>query len=217
MSKKVSWYDYLWLALYAVAGFSFELILVQIENIFNLDINDMTTIQYIIHWVITIIAWSIIGFIITKIGKKSTGFDIWKSDSKKVSTIQLILLFICIIINIVAKYIDWNGFKVLLEFKSRGPILFIFQYLYYVAEGFLISLVIVYGQKACELLFKNEKVPYGGIILGLTWGLGHIVSKCSIPIGILSACAGLLFGSVYLLMNKDYKKSLPLIIILFMI
>ena len=70
MSKKVSWYDYLWLALYAVAGFSFELILVQIENIFNLDINDMTTIQYIIHWVITIIAWSIIGFIMMAVNIK---------------------------------------------------------------------------------------------------------------------------------------------------
>ena len=42
--------------------------------------------------------------------------------------------------------------------------------------------------------FKNNKIPYGGIILGLTWGLGHIVSKGSVPIGILSAMGGFLFG-----------------------
>lgn len=124
---------------------------------------------------------------------------------------------VCFAINIVAKYLDWGGFKVVQEWNSNGPLLFVFQYIYYMAEGFLISLIIVFGQKACETWFRSEKIPYGGIILGLTWGLAHIYTKGSISIGLLTAFAGFLFGASYMLVNKDYRKALPIIILLFML
>lgn len=103
------------------------------------------------------------------------------------------------------------------EWESRGPLLFTFQYLYYFAEGFLISIVIVFGQLACEKWFKNDEIPYGGIILGLTWGLGHIISKGNVMTGVLSALGGFLFGVVYLFVNKDYRKAFPIITLLFML
>ena len=215
--KKVKGIDYLKLSLYAVAGFCFELLLVLIEQAIGIDINNSTSLQMISHWTITIIAWIIIGVIITKIGKKTTNFDIWKNTNKKINLWQIIAIVLCFVINIAVKYIDWNGFKVVQEFQSRGILLFIFQYIYYIAEGFLISLVIVYGQKACEIWFKKENIPYGGIVLGLTWGLGHILSKGSIIVGLLSIIAGVLFGAVYLLVNRDYKKAFPIITLLFML
>lgn len=215
--KKVTGFDYLWLSLYAVAGFCFELLLVFIEQVIGININNSTSLQMIIHWVITIIAWVLIGIIITKLGKKTTNFDIWKNTNKKIKLGQVVAIILCFVINLTVKYIDWNGFKVINEFQSRGALLFIVQYLYYIAEGFLISLVIVYGQKACETWFKKENIPYGGIILGLTWGLGHILSKGSITVGLLSAIAGVLFGAVYLLVNRDYKKAFPIITLLFML
>ena len=94
---------------------------------------------------------------------------------------------------------------------------FIFQYIYYAAEGFLISLVIVYAQKACEMWIKNEKLPYGGIILGLTWGLAHVISKGDVLISIFAFLSAFLFGAVYVFVNKDYRKALPIIILLFML
>jgi len=215
--KKVTGFDYLWLSLYAVAGFCFELLLVFIEQVIGININNSTSLQMIIHWVITIIAWALIGISITKLGKKTTNFDIWKNTNKKIKLGQVVAIILCFVINLTVKYIDWNGFKVIQEFQSRGALLFIVQYLYYIAEGFLISLVIVYGQKACETWFKKENIPYGGIILGLTWGLGHILSKGSITVGLLSAIAGVLFGAVYLLVNRDYKKAFPIITLLFML
>ena len=216
-SKKVKGFDYLKLSLYAVGGFCFELLLVLIEQLIGIDINNSTSLQMISHWIITIIAWIIIGVIITRIGKKTTNFDIWKNTNKKINLWQIIAIVLCFIINIAVKYIDWNGFKVVQEFQSRGILLFIFQYIYYIAEGFLISLVIVYGQKACEIWFKKENIPYGGIVLGLTWGLGHILSKGSIIVGLLSIIAGVLFGAIYLLVNRDYKKAFPIITLLFML
>ncbi len=215
--KKISGFDYLWLALFAAVGFAFELLLIQVEKMIGIDINNCTPLQMIVHWIITTFAWCVIGFLITWIGNKTTNFDIWKSDRKRLETKQIILLVGCFVVNIVAKYLDWDGFKVLKEFQSRGPLLFAFQYIYYLAEGFLLSLVIVYGQKACEKWFKNDKIPYGGIILGLTWGLGHIVSKGSIGVGLLSMMGGFLFGAVYLIVDRDYKKTLPLITLLFIL
>ena len=105
----------------------------------------------------------------------------------------------------------------MIEWNHSGFVLFIFQYIYYLAEGFLISLVIAYGQKACEMWFHNDKIPYGGIILGLTWGLAHIISKGSILMGLLSVLGGFLFGSIYLLVNKDFKKTFPIITLLFIL
>ncbi len=213
--KKVTGFDYLWLSLYPVAGFCFELLLTSIEQVIGID--NSTSLQIIAHWVITIIVWVLIGLIITKLGKKTTNFDIWKNTNKKVKLWQVVAIILCFVINIAVKYIDWNGFKVIREFQSRGALLFIFQYIYYIAEGFLISLVIVYGQKACEMWFKKENIPYGGIVLGLTWGLGHILSKGSIIVGLLCAIAGVLFGAVYLFVNRDYKKAFPIIILLFIL
>lgn len=63
---------------------------------------------------------------------------------------QYLAIVICFVVNIIAKYLDWGGFKVVLEWNARGPLLFVFQHIYYLAEGFLISLIIVFGQKACE-------------------------------------------------------------------
>ena len=95
--------------------------------------------------------------------------------------------------------------------------MFVFQCIYYIAEAFLISLVIVYAQKACETWFNNDKIPFGGIILGLTWGMAHTISKGSLLIGILSALGGFLFGAAYVFVNKDYKKAFPIIVLLFIL
>lgn len=79
------------------------------------------------------------------------------------------------------------------------------------------SLIIIFGQKACEKWFNNEVIPYGGIILALTWGIIHIVSKESILIGLISVCGGFLFGTVYLIVGKDYRKTLLLMFLMFVL
>ena len=216
MDKKVSGFDYLWCALYACAGFAFELLLVQIEKVLRINVAEYTTSQTIVHLLITTAGWIAIGILVIFIGKKTTGFNILETR-EKIKGWQYIALAICFVVNIIAKYLDWNGFKIHLEFERLGILKFVFQYIYYVAEGFLISLVIVYAQKACEKWFGNEKIPYGGIILGLTWGLAHILSKGSLLVGIFAALGGFLFGTAYLFVNKDYRKALPIIILLFIL
>ena len=215
-NKKVTGFDYLWCALYAFASVAFELLVVVVEGVLEIDVNSFTTTQNIIHWLVTIVGWVLLGVLVLHIGKRTTGFDIWEHSSKMLPW-QYFAIAICFVINIITKYLDWGGFKVVLEWNARGPLLFVFQYVYYLVEGFLISLIIVFGQKACEKWFQNEKIPYGGIVLGLTWGLAHIFTKGSLGVGLLSAVGGFLFGAAYLLVNKDYRKALPIITLLFIL
>ena len=215
-NRKVTGFDYLWCALYAFACVAFELLVIAVEGALGIDTNNFTMSQHIIHWMITTLGWVFLGVVVIHIGKRTTGFDIWERG-KKMALWQYLAIVVCFVVNIISKYLEWDGFKVVKEWNSRGPLLFVFQYIYYLAEGFLISLIIVYGQKAFEKWFHNEKIPYGGIVLGLTWGLAHILTKNSVGVGLLSAAGGFLFGSAYLLVNKDYRKALPIITLLFIL
>lgn len=214
--KRISGFDYLWCALYACAGFAFELVLIQIERAIGIEMANYTVSQNVVHWLITTAAWIAIGLLVIFIGKRTTGFNI-ASTREKLKGWQYGAVALCFIVNLTVKCIDWKGFKPFLEYQRLGLPLFIFQYIYYIAEAFLISLVIVFAQKAFEEWFKNDKIPFGGIILGLTWGLSHTFSKESILIGVLSAFGGFLFGAAYMYVNKDYRKALPIIALLFVL
>jgi hypothetical protein len=65
--------------------------------------------------------------------------------------------------------------------------------------------------------FKKENIPYGGIILAITWGLAHIFTKGNVSVGLLSALGGFAFGIVYLLVNRDIKKTLLILFIMFIL
>lgn len=216
-NNNVTGFTFLWLALYATAAFLFEIVLVIVENFLGITLSQASTLQMIAHWTITSLGWLGIGLAIIALAKKQTGFSLLSSEKKEILPWQWLAIALSFVLVTLVQYWDWNGFKILLEFQRLGWLKFIFQYLYYIAESFLISLVLVFGQKAFETWFKNDKIPYGGILLGLTWGLMHILSKGSVLTGIMTCLAGFLFGSVYLLVNKDYKKTFIIVTILFML
>lgn len=217
MEEKITGADYLYLALYAFAGIGLELILVGvIEPIFGISLETYTTAQHMIHWIVICIAWLIAGVFLIGLAKKKYGFNVWEHQSK-LKTWQYLGIIFCLVVSVVTHYMDWEGFKPLLEYQKLGALKFIFQYIYYLFEAFLFSLIIIFGQKACEKWFKNEAIPYGGIVLALTWGLMHIVSKGSILVGLLSAFGGFLYGAAYLIVGKNYRKALPLMYLMFIL
>lgn len=217
MKKRINGVDYLYLALCAFAGLSLELILVSIiEPIFGISIETYTTAQIIGHWIVTCLIWLLVGLVLIRLEKKKYGFNLWETHNE-LKAWQYLGIIVCLVLSIVTHYIDWGGFKPLIEFQNLGPLKFIFQYTYYFFETFLISLIIIYGQMACERWFKNEHIPYGGIVLSLTWGLIHIFSKGSVSIGLISAFGGFFFGAAYLIVGKDYKKTLSLLFLMFIL
>lgn len=122
---------------------------------------------------------------------------------------------LCIILSLYISYQDWNGFKILKEFQNLGVFKFVFQYIYYLFETMLFMLILVYSQKSFEIWFRKENVPYGGMILAITWGLAHIFTKGSAKVGLLSGLLAFGFGVVYLLVNRDIKKTFLILFIMF--
>lgn len=214
--KTIKGWDFFCLALYAFGGLGLEAIMAFIIEplLYGSQMNKWLIWQNISHWIMTCILWGIVSVFLIKLSKTKYDFDIFEKATP-MKNWQYIVTVICVIFMLVVSYFDWNGFKVIKEYNANGLLKFIFQYIYYVFETVLFMLIIVFGQKAFEKWFKNETIPYGGIVVALTWGLAHIFTKGDITVGVLSALGGFIFGVVYLLVNRDIKKTFFLLFIMF--
>lgn len=114
-------------------------------------------------------------------------------------------------------YISWNGFKPIIEYQRLGLLKFVFQYIYYFFEVALFTLIIVFGQIACEKWFKKANIPYGGILAAITWGAAHLFTKMDFATGVISIIGGFLFGSVYLLTNRNLLITFSILFIMFIV
>lgn len=217
MERSVKGADFLYLALYAAAGFGLELVLAGwIEPMLGITIGEMTAVQSIVHWLIMCVLWGCIGIVLMRVSKNKYGFAVTE-ERAELKLPQYLGIVICIGVSLWFHYLDWHGFKPVLEWEKPGTLKFVFQYIYYAFETFLFSLIIIFGQKACEMRFKKTDVPYGGIVLALTWGIGHVLSKGSVSAGIAAALAGFLFGAAYLTVGRDYRRTLPLLYVMFVL
>lgn len=216
--KEVKGWDYLSLSLLAFGGLGLEVLLAFVIEpmIFKAQMQDWSTAQCIIHWIVTCIVWAIMVFLLERDSKKNYAFSIFQ-ESKKPHMWQWIAIAVCVIVSLIISYSDWDGFKVVKEFQNKGWLKFIFQYIYYVFETALVMLIIVFGQKAGEKWFKNPNVPYGSIVVALTWGLVHTLTKGDLRAGISCAVSGLLYGLVYLLANRNVKIVFPILVIMFVL
>lgn len=216
MNKKISGWDYLSYALLAFGGLGLEVLLAFVLEpvLYGVRMSEWTTFQNILHWILTCILWGIVCALLIKSARKNYEFDLFAAKSQ-LHLWQWLAIAVFVIVSLIISYLDWNGFKVVKEFRSNGWLKFIFQYIYYIFETGLITLILVFGQKAFDKWFKKENIPYGGIIAGLTWGLAHIFTKGSLSTGLTCAFSGFAFGSVYLLAGRDIRKTFPIVFIMF--
>ena len=219
--------DFLSYGLEIFAFIGFELLLgYGIE--FNLygydDFRSFNGVQSIVHWVLTCTVWLFGAWYVVRECAKKSGVDILKNakeksliqGAKEMSLFQWALLILGTVLCLVSSWIDWGGSKVVKEFTKKG-LLFPMQYLYYFVEVIMVLLIIVFGQYAFEKWFKNDKIPYGGILVALTWGLGHWFTKGSMAAGIYTAIGGFVFGSAYLLTRRNIRLSYLFLCIMFIL
>jgi hypothetical protein len=80
-------------------------------------------------------------------------------------------------------------------------LMLLMQFLYYAAEGVLMVYIVVKGSEA--VVAWRPACPAwlaglgGGLLLGLTWGLPHILSKGSLYIGLIGLLQSLFYGFLY--------------------
>ena len=215
--KRTSGGKYILLALLAAIGFCLEFVLVFILEpyIFGVSLNDYSTPQYLIHWTITCILWGIVGLCLILIARNKYQFDILRKSNNMIWW-QWVIIIACIISSLIVSYINWDGFKVIKEYNNLGLLKFIFQYVYYLFETLLVTLILIFSQKAFEEWFHRTYIPYGGIILALTWGIGHFASK-DILTAVLCLIVSLAYGSIYLLTNRDATKTYIFLSIMFIL
>ena len=215
--KKATGLDFLVLALLAFGGIGLEVILaLGIEPIlYGAQLGEWSTLQNILHWTITSALWGGVAYLLVRNAKKKYDFDIFKKG-EKLKLWKWLLIAAFIVLSLMISYKDWNGFKVIKEFVFNGWLKFIFQYIYYIFETVLVTLILVFAQKAFEKWFHKENIPYGGIAIALTWGIGHFFTK-DIMTGIVCMISGFAFGSVYLLTNRDIRKTFPIVLAMFVL
>lgn len=211
-------YQYFEYAMLAFAGLGLEVLYAfGVEPLlYGHSMNEFTTAECIIHWTVTILTWLLVAYLIVKSAKKNLGFQLKGTDSKW--TLSGIIAS-CILVGLMLfiNYVDVGSLKIIHEFHRLGILKFIFQHLYYLAEVVLFTLIIVFGQNSLEQLFRKKNVPYGGIIVGLTWGLAHWFTKGSIWIGLEGLVLGFLFGAIYLFLGRDFKKTYIVLALTFVI
>jgi len=217
LEKKVNGGDYFSLGMSAFGGLGMEVIYAYLLEpfLYKSSMQNWSEVQMILHWIITCVTWGVISCILIR--KATSKYQFQLCDAKKMKKWQWACVILSILFSTIVNCIDWNGFKVFLEFQRKGALLFSFQYIYYAFETVLFMLIVVFMQKAFELWFKRSDFPFGGILCGITWGFAHAFTKGSIYVGVEGIIFGFLFGIVYLLVNKDIKKTYAVLFLMFIL
>ena len=203
-TENKSW-DFLWCALYAFAGLGLELLLLGlVEPVLfgGTTSGDYSDTQRILHWLLTILCWGAMIALLTHFSKRKLQFDplARRPFSKKGLGAAAVLAAVCVLLNAL----DWGTLKIVGEWQSKGALLFFFQYVYYLFEIGLVFLIVAFGQRFAEgLLRKESRIPFGGLVLCFTWGIIHMLSQGNISTGLGVMAFALLYGGIYLLLNRD--------------
>ena len=212
------------LDIFALIGFELLLAYGIEYRLYGYDFREFTAAQSILHWLLTSAVWLLGACYVVRKSAAETGTDLMEIVRQKslvrgageISPLNWALLVVGCVLCLASTWVDWGGSKVAKEFANLGP-LFPFQYLYYFVEVIMVLLIIVFGQEAFEKWFENDKIPYGGIVVALTWGLGHWLTKGSLIAGVYTAIGGFVFGSVYLLTGRNLRLSYLFLCIMFIL
>ncbi len=209
--------DYLSLGLYAFMGLGMEVLYAYLLEpvLYGVSMQEFSAMQTIFHWILTCVTWGAFLYVLIKKSGEKYQFPLLEKG-KTVRAWQWALCAVLVFMAFLLDYMDWGGFKVYLEWRGKGTLLFLFQYLYYAFETGLFLLIIVFGQKACEVWFGRPGFPYGGVICGMTWGLAHIFTK-DLLTGMLGLALGFAMGSVYLLVGRDLRKAYGVLFLMFVL
>lgn len=213
MDREVKWTKYLWLSLLSFGAFMleyFSIFVIELKFL-NVDIWNYTANQRSIHCIIMAFMWSVVIAMLLFFSQKYFNFPSGENKEKKLSLKNWIIAFTCLIGCKILTFIDWHTLKVVGEVQGKNAYQFFTQYLYYIFEVMLVFLIIIYGQKAIETLLKKESpIPFGGIILAVTWGVFHFVSRgagLEIWNGISTTIFSVLSGVMYLRLNRKCLYS----------
>ncbi len=209
---------------YLFFGIILFVIFVLIDNITNLSLGFIfggTFIDWhyslqVLSKIIPAILWGLLFIVANKLSSNKLNLNFLKSD-EKIPKINYFIPTFFVIIAIFLNYLSWGNFKLLVEYQNSGFIGFIAQHIYYFFEIIIVATLIVLFQKSCETYFKKPNLPYSGIIVAITWGLAHIFTQNNVLVGLLAFVYGIGFGSVYLVLKRNFKLTVLFLFLMFIL
>lgn len=220
--KETKKLPYLLLFLGTFLCFALEGFVLSLEVVIFNDINvgQWPLLFTLIHWGITIWIWFVSAFFLHYIAKKKADLNLFEPKEDIPKRNWIFLLFNCFVILTLSIMIMGGQLKpfvqmVLLQerFGNYSILASLFQYMYFLAQGLLICFAIGFGQEFGEKCTNIRTIPWGGILCGLAWGLLRIFSMGFMQ-GLILFFFSILYGNVFILLNKNLKFALPIITIL---
>jgi hypothetical protein len=166
----------------------------------------------IFHWTVTIILWAAGAWMIYAWAKrKGVRSDVFRVN---INQRDVVLLAIGVAFVIVYELVysrltglripqiwrEYQGFQSM--YGSQAWIVSLFQNLYYLMEFVMVVLMIAFFQRAGELWSKLSWFPWGGIGLGLTWGMIHLVTNPQGAVWVI--VFGVMLGIFFVLSRKSF-------------
>ncbi len=128
--------------------------------------------------------------------------------TKRTAVISIVSLILFLILSISFPQIksnlpsSWNYFNRLYGYPF-GPIDTILQYVYYVFEGLVMIWIVDSFQTVGEKIFQKPRIPWGGIALGLLWGVSHVFGKGWFTALTWAFPFGIAIGVCYIMDKKN--------------
>ena len=205
--KQVSPWEFLYLTLYAFAGFGVELILVWLEGL--IPGWGAAEWQNCLYWAVTALIWGVLCVKLGQWAQKKTGFN-WRHNTPEPGEKRLLWALGCTAAAIGLSAWVWGGFKPSIDLERLGWLQLCFQWVYYLFEARLMMLLICFGQRFGESLGGKPYIPWGGVALALTWGLVHVLTQGA-STAVYAAGTALLYGGIYLFALHNAKLAYPLV------
>lgn len=123
--------------------------------VLHIDISNYTANQISVHYIIMVLIWAVVIALILFFSKKNLCFPTREDKEDNISLKNWIITFFCLIDCKILTFIDWHTLKVVGEIHDKNTLQFCTQYLYYIFEVMLVTLIIIYEQKAIETLLKK--------------------------------------------------------------
>jgi hypothetical protein len=147
------------------------------------------------HWVLTMLVWGTGIFLYYRWAKKRAliptliQFNFSKREGIVLGCGVLFVVIYTVIYSqitgavIPQVYREYTGFQRM--YGEQAWIASIFQNLYYLVEFTLVIIMVAFFQRAGELWFKKEWIPWGSLGLFVTWGSIHLLSHPQGALGVM--------------------------------
>ncbi|MCT1396062.1 hypothetical protein M4D51_10025 [Microbacterium sp. p3-SID338] len=210
------------LALYAFAVFGWELVATMLLDPLWASVG--AAAGALLHWAVTAAGWLIGALLVFRAARRAAGASAAELAPLRGHTaLRALGVLVAGAVAIGVRVVVLQEWKLVGEYErlsaAQGeatPLAFALLLVYYLCEACVILLVIALGQRAGEIAFGRPALPWGGLVLALTWGAVHIFLQGPAT-GVYAMAAAVLYGCIYAWGNRRTAPTYLLVTAAFLV